>query len=127
MALFPTLVLALPATHSPAHSDDLSGPAGIALLQLCRHQTQFKGRLKLLVPVDITCTAVMRCLGACVQLASKHFQHKVLQRLAEGSYEATDLGALIDMVPCDFNPKLFKRLRDQGSGSAGHGGWVRVY
>ena len=62
----------------------------------------------------------------CVQLASKQFQRKVLQRLAEGSFETTYIGAL-DMVPCDFNPKLFKRLRDEGLGSAGRGCWGRVY
>lgn len=69
----------------------------------------------------------MHFVGACVQLASEHFQRKVLQRLAEGSCEATDIGARLEMVPCDFHPKLFKRLSDKGLGSIGRGYWGRFY
>ena len=62
-----------------------------------------------------------------MQSASKQFQQKVLQRLAQGSYEGADLGLLLQLVPCDFKPKLFKRLRDPVLGLAGSRSYGQVY
>lgn len=58
-----------------------------------------------------------------VQLVSEDFQQKVLHKLANGSFEATD----IELTSCGFKPKLYKRLHDPKLGFAGCGYWGRVY